>query len=108
MPSNPPIQVGQKLWYVPSRQGRGGDPFEVTVKSVGRLFLEMKGKKSVFVHRETLVGYKGRCYRSKSEWETEVAVRDKWMNLLNEIEATIAQIRALLFPAPNANTEGES
>lgn len=69
------VTVGQKLWFEPHLAWLG-QPREVTVTKVGRVWAEVDvGSRSFRISKETLVvdagsnAYPGRCYLDRREWE---------------------------------------
>lgn len=110
------LKVGQSLWFVPNGISRRGDPREVTVIKVGHKWVTLdignppyrmaKGEMSVDGK-----GYMspGRCYLSREEYESEVAVLAAWCDLVTLINTRspdgmtlekIKEIKSLLFGEP--------
>lgn len=79
------LKIGDKLWYVPG--SRYGKPHEATVSKVGRIWFELSDAtfSNARFSIETLCldgrGYSmtGRCYRSRDEYEAEVALHSAWV-----------------------------
>lgn len=82
------MQVGQTLWYVPFRRG---EPREVTVTKVGRLWgsfdAEYSGGrfdlKTLRIDNST-----GQLYLNREVYERDVFLRKAWGELRKEIDRT--------------------
>lgn len=76
------LEIGQKLWCVPS--GRRGEPHEVTITKVGRLWAKINDRRYTRIDVNTLYmdrgvsSSPGRCYLTREEWETEVEEDKIW------------------------------
>jgi hypothetical protein len=83
------IEVGQKLWLVPSA-GYWGEPREVTVTKVGRKWFATDdcGRFDRQSFEADGRGYSspGRCYLSKEEYDTYLGVVQRWRDLRSAIE----------------------
>lgn len=105
------LQVGQRLYYVPS-QGRITPSF-VTVAKVGRKWATLDSGRRI--NLETLRadggGYSspGSCWESKQAYEAEVALRDAWSGFKRRMDreytkpahltlADIEEISKRIFP----------
>ena len=84
------LAAGQKLWYVPdgslSLHAR-----EVTIAKVGRVWAAMEGwlKLRISLNDLSADGYgyssPGRCYFSREEYETELALAAAWGSLRRKV-----------------------
>ena len=82
------LRVGQNLWWV-WRNGRRGEPCEVTVVKVGRKWAELSNR-----YRIDLIGMwadggkymsPGACYLSREHYERAVALSRKWLRFQNAV-----------------------
>jgi hypothetical protein len=77
------IEVGQKLWFVPNRNGRGY-PREVTVSKLGRKWITLAEPYEPRINRETLIAdggnyiSPGRCYLDKQAYEQDQELQKRW------------------------------
>lgn len=84
------MQVGQKLWYVPTRRGT---PHEVTVTKVGRLwgYLDIGYSGSRFDLETMRIDSQyttGRLYLTREEHEQEIALDKAWNAFRKEMDRT--------------------
>lgn len=91
------LQVGQKLWYVPTENRRWtqGTGREVQVFKVGRKWAEIEERnygKPLRIDVDTLVaddyGYSspGRCYLSREHYEVAMLTQQTWEKLIRGLE----------------------
>ena len=87
------LQVGQKLWYVPHRHHRRGEPYEVEVTKVGRKWATVgEGWRQERIDLETMQadgkGYSspGTCYLSREHYETEQERLAAWSQLTKALQ----------------------
>ena len=81
------LALGQTLFFVPYRGvvGGRGTPSEVTVTSIGRRWIGIRGNQRI--DRITLevdggiYSSPGRCYFSRADWEAEDAADEAWSAL---------------------------
>ena len=85
--------VGQRLWLVPNKYvGYMGEPREVEIEKVGRVWLTTKnGQYRISAETLTVDGGQysspGQCYLSKEAWEAEVQLRRAWEAFRGEISS---------------------
>lgn len=83
-----PLQVGQKLWFVPNDR-RSCAPYEVTVEKIGRKWASI-GRRGR-INLETLAvdggGYSspGQCYEDRAVYEAKVALQAAWSSFQNKV-----------------------
>lgn len=107
-----PLQVGQKLWFVP-RDSRRGEPYEVTVEKIGRKWAQIGRRGQVDVVTMSVDGGNylspGQCYENRAAYEAERALQAAWCDFRKKVDrswappdgATMDAIRAAsaaLFP----------
>ena len=113
------LKVGDRLWFVPNER-RGGDPYEVEVRSVGRKWASIAPPGW---HREeyridiTTLGADGgkysspgRAYRDRAEYEAKQALFKAWSGFLDTLNrwrppshltaSDIAEIQARITGSP--------
>lgn len=89
-----PMQVGQKLLYVPNQSyGRQPEPYEVQVVSVGRKWAIAKdhgAPKKINIDTLAVDGgaymSPGRCWYSRELWQESVEIKKYWDLFRKEIE----------------------
>lgn len=84
-----PLQVGQKLWYVPRHRG-SGKPREVTVKKIGRIWAELDYGGRINIDTLEADGGQypspGRCYLSRADYERENYRERLWTALKGRLD----------------------
>lgn len=79
-------EVGQKLWYVPSRVSAHLQPREVTVESISRKWVtcgRMRFDKETGIVDGGFYSSPGRMYASREEYERIVIVKAAWAAFVN-------------------------
>lgn len=97
------IETGTKLWFVPENTRRGGDPRELTVAKVGRVWLTTEDplRRVTRVHGESLLadggGYTspGRCYRSREDYEAWLETWRTWCDLRHKVDRKLSMPEGL-------------
>ena len=84
------LQVGQKLWFVPSSDYK--KPCEVEIKKIGRKWAHTEQHCQVLrIDVETLRPHEddgmGQCYLSRDAYEAKQAIDAAWRELTKAIES---------------------
>ena len=79
----PVLTVGQALWYVPSRLGRG-EPHETTVREVGRVWARLDNGRRVRIATGAVAervshDAPGTLHASKAHWLAECECKELWL-----------------------------
>lgn len=104
--------VGQKLWFVPSHNERWSSQKEVTVRKVGRKWVELDTGQRIEKGKRIIDGgdysSPGSVYSSKQEYDNYVSLNNAWDDLRRTIDKRysppdgmtiekIEQAKAILF-----------
>ncbi len=81
-----PLQVGQKLWFVP--KNGSGTPHEVTVEKIGRKWASIGRRGRINLETLAVDGGEysspGQCYEDRAAYETKVELQAAWSSLQNK------------------------
>lgn len=84
------LQVGQKLWLVPTN--RGGNAREVTVQAIGRKWAQMEHGLRVNMSTLAVDGGQytspGQCYLSETDYNDLRALHAAWTTLRDQMGYT--------------------